>query len=292
LGIKNVDSTATFTTAADDFYRARLAHQVKGAARKAIITNHVTPKLGTKKLRDLTKRDIADCLSKLSNKARTAREALRLVRMILDHAMDRGWIDANPAATIKAASVGRASKPRTRRLTDDELKRFVRKSYGHPRGHFARFVLATGLRLKEAQLARKDWIKDGWLCLPGGIMKNGQPHRVFLSDYAKDQIEAGGEFLFAAIKAPKESIAYRTAGRVAEEVSDAAQTPGVRMHDLRRTARSYWAEMGVDPLVAEQMLAHTLPGLLATYDHANRQEPMKAAWICWGKRLKALGRDG
>jgi hypothetical protein len=50
--------------------------------------------------------------------------------------------------------------------------------------------------------------------------------------------------------------------------------------------------MAVDPLVAEQMLAHALPGLLATYDHANRQEPMKAAWIGWGKRLEALGRDG
>src|SRR5262249_28295117 len=155
---------------------------------------------------------------------RTAREALRLTRMTLDHAMDRGWIESNPAATIKAASVGRSSRPRTRRLSDDGLKRFVNASHAHPRGHFVRFVLATGLRLKEAQLARKDWIVDGWLCLPTYIMKNERAHKVYLSEFALAQVEPEGDYLFNAIKAAGDPIAYRTAGRVSEEVSDAAKT--------------------------------------------------------------------
>jgi integrase len=37
-------------------------------------------------------------------------------------------------------------------------------------------------------------------------------------------------------------------------------------HDLRSTARSYLAALGISPIVAERCLNHSLGGLLAVYD--------------------------
>ena len=37
-------------------------------------------------------------------------------------------------------------------------------------------------------------------------------------------------------------------------------------HDLRSTARSHWGALGVDLLIAERCLNHSLGGLVAVYD--------------------------
>jgi integrase len=48
-------------------------------------------------------------------------------------------------------------------------------------------------------------------------------------------------------------------------------------HDLRSTARSYLSELGVDIIVAERCLNHTLGGLVAVYDQHDYLDERRAA---------------
>ena len=52
-------------------------------------------------------------------------------------------------------------------------------------------------------------------------------------------------------------------------------------HDLRSTARSHLAELGVSVLVAERCLNHTLGGLVAVYDQHDYLAERRAALETW-----------
>src|SRR5213075_2726438 len=60
-------------------------------------------------------------------------------------------------------------------------------------------------------------------------------------------------------------------------------------HDLRSTARSHLAVLGVSVVVAERCLNHTLGGLLAIYDQHDYLDERRAALERWTEFLVACG---
>lgn len=64
-------------------------------------------------------------------------------------------------------------------------------------------------------------------------------------------------------------------------------------HDLRSTARSHLAELGVSTLVAERCLNHSLGGLVAIYDQHDYLTERRAALELWAGKIKTLeaGQD-
>jgi hypothetical protein len=64
--------------------------------------------------------------------------------------------------------------------------------------------------------------------------------------------------------------------------------------DLRRTARTFMARMGVDGKVAEHALAHVPPGVDRVYDrhHCLPEKPRRSrSWPNWSSVLSAPGRQ-
>jgi len=59
-------------------------------------------------------------------------------------------------------------------------------------------------------------------------------------------------------------------------------------HDLRSTARSHLAALGVPPLVAERCLNHSLGGLVAVYDKHDYLDERRAALEKWAALLTEL----
>jgi integrase len=59
-------------------------------------------------------------------------------------------------------------------------------------------------------------------------------------------------------------------------------------HDLRSTARSHLAELGVNPIVAERCLNHSLGGLVAVYDQHDYLTERRHALELWAGLLKDL----
>lgn len=59
-------------------------------------------------------------------------------------------------------------------------------------------------------------------------------------------------------------------------------------HDLRSTARSYLAELGVSIVVAERCLNHNLGGLVEVYDQHDYMEERRHALQLWASFLEQI----
>lgn len=62
------------------------------------------------------------------------------------------------------------------------------------------------------------------------------------------------------------------------------------LHDLRRTARTHLARLGVSPHVAERCLNHKLPGINDTYDTHDYLSERRLALNGWADLLVRLDR--
>jgi integrase len=59
------------------------------------------------------------------------------------------------------------------------------------------------------------------------------------------------------------------------------------VHDLRRTARSHLGRLGIDVIVAEKALNHSLGGLVEVYDRGSYLEERRRALELWTEFLAA-----
>lgn len=74
--------------------------------------------------------------------------------------------------------------------------------------------------------------------------------------------------------------------RLCEGLGDAVRR--FSPHDLRSTARSHFAALGVSVIVAERCLNHSLGGLVATYDQHDYLTERRRALELWETRLQAI----
>lgn len=61
-----------------------------------------------------------------------------------------------------------------------------------------------------------------------------------------------------------------------------------RMHDMRRTARTHMAALGVDRFVAERALNHKLRDVEGVYNQYDYFEERKDALVRWARLLEAI----
>ena len=148
---------------------------------------HLYPALGHRPIETVTRRDILDLLDGIEAKASGARanRVLANVRRLFSWAVERGIIEASPAANVKAPGQETA---RDRVLTDDELRAFLRacERMGEPFGPLFRLLLLTGQRREEVAAmpwAELDLAGAVWR-LPAARTKNKRASDVPLAEQA------------------------------------------------------------------------------------------------------------
>jgi len=177
---------------------------------------------------------------------------LGFVRQFFAWAVGRGYLEHSPVADLQARTFGVVEEPRERILSDDEIKALWRAD-DLPHRALLRFLLLTGLRIGEAQAARRDWLDaDGWLHLPAEVMKNGKPHVAHLSELARQQLEDTAALALFRGASP---TAVQAAVRRWQDRH--AVTERWTPHDLRRSFASRCGALGAAPHVVAKMLAHT-----------------------------------
>jgi integrase len=134
-----------------------------------------------------------------------------------------------------------------------------------------------GLSRSEIDLSRRLWN------IPGSRTKNGHPHSVPLSDLALALLPADG---FNVSRSQVSSMIY-------DHQLDLAHWTG---HDLRRTALSKMAELGIAPIVLGHVANHrttTKAGItLGVYvQHAYEKEKREALEL-WSDRLAGIVEGG
>jgi integrase len=243
------------------------------------------------KLEQIDRRTIAVLLGQIEQtKGPVARNRLRsALSAFFAWCLTEGLLEANPVqGTAKAEEGG----SRERVLTQDELRKLWR-SLGDDRfGDIIRLLVLTGqrrneighLQWSEVDLARK------LIILPANRTKNGRKHELPLSQQALAIIERqprrnSSEFLFSDVEGFKNWDYGKQ--RLDQRTGIAQYT----LHDLRRTAATQMAELGVQPHIIEAVLNHVSGhkgGVAGIYNRAKYADEMRTALQRWADHLDKI----
>lgn len=287
----------TFRELIDELWDIELKGKKSGAETKRLIEKDVTPLWGKRRVQDITRRDVVLLLDNIRSRAPiTANRVHGALGRAFNFAAERGIIVDSPCTRIRKP----LETPRDRVLSDDEIRTFW---YGldsvdiYPATRCAlRLILITGQR--PGEVAGMEWSEldgDLWI-IPPGRMKNGLEHKVPTTRMFHDILEevrpysGDKQFVFASShKGGTSPIAVRTMARsvTRHRIEIGIKKPFVP-HDLRRTVRTRFAELGIDDVTAEKVLGHQLQGVLKTYNRHEYAEEKRAALEAWEDKLRFI----
>ncbi|HZV04170.1 MAG TPA: integrase arm-type DNA-binding domain-containing protein [Gemmataceae bacterium] len=249
--------------------------------RKAVLERLVLPKLGTRPIGDITRRDIVRLLDKIAGEsgAPMADHTLAYLRRVMTWHASRSDDFRSPIVRGMARTRG-SQRRRQRILSDAELKTVWRAAEASQSafGYLVMFLLLTATRRMEGAGMRHNEVVGGDWIIPQERYKTGLELVIPLSSAAKavlDKVPKIGKSGFVFTTDGKHPIAgfskFKRAfdAKVLAELrkdNPEAMLPRWTLHDLRRTARSLMSRAGVLSDHAERCLGHVLPGIRGTYD--------------------------
>jgi integrase len=227
-----------------------------------------------------------------------ARKLHAALSIMFSWLQQRRRIEVNPMASLHPPG---APKARDRVLTQAEIAKLwvAAGAAAEPFGRVVKLLLLTGARLNEvAQLRWEEVSEDAsTITVPGSRTKNHLPFDIFLPPAAR-------EIIGSLPRRDSCPFAFTTNGRTAisgwskvKRRLDAAMgnVPPWRIHDLRRTAATGMAELGVLPQVVEAALNHVSghrAGVAGTYNRALYSSEKRAAWERWAAHLASIASGG
>jgi integrase len=235
-----------------------------------------------------------------SGRPGAAREFRTRCSVFLNWCTAAGVVDHNPLAGMRMPRATRAEEITVhgRALNEAEMGIFWQAAAapGEPiYAGYLRTLLLTGCRRTELAQARWRWVQRdddtgrAVLVLPREITKNGRPHAVPLPEPVMAMLTAmprlaGTDLVFPSWRGHDTAMSgwSKRWAEVLAQLEKRDVTGRVTMHDLRRTARSWWSELGVSEPVAELMLNHRPRSrLVALYDRSERMDARHAAAARW-----------
>lgn len=306
----------TFRQLADDYAKKKLPGLAENTAkqRRGLIEKHILPKLGAIPAREVETADIVALLETVGgHSVNVADHVFTALKEIFKHGLARHVVTSNPCAGISVAAIaGKADAKRERlKLTDEELRAILSDlpSIGEQNAMAVKILLATGARIGElakAEWAHVDFDRAEWF-IPMENIKTGQksgrdftvplPPPVLEWFKALQVFSCGSTFVLPARALRREKRlgdnAYfeqrtlnRQLGLLCERLGD--KTRRFTPHDLRSTARSHLAELGVSMIIAERCLNHSLGGLVAVYDQHDYMTERRSALDLWARKIQRL----
>jgi integrase len=250
---------------------------------------NVLPVIGAVEVQHLHRRDIHRALDKILERGSPAmaKKCFDDLGAMVRWAVGRGYLDHDPTAQMEGP---KQSDPRERFLTYEEIQALwpaLPPTIAEP----LKLSLITGQRIGEVCGMTADEVdlqKALWT-IPAARTKNGYEHAVPLTSLALDLI--GPRFEGRRFKLSAASVA-RTQWRRRGELPVSDWTA----HDLRRTACTHMAMLGVSPLVIGAVVNHrsqTRSGVTnSTYIKYDYAREKREALELWGERLSAIVKPG
>ena len=269
----------------EDFYERQIADRRKHPEQVAgVFALHILPKLGNKQVEDVRPADIDAMLRPLTDRGvfRTAAKALQLTKALFAYAMKRHIVISNPAAPFNWTDIGGEAGPRSRVLSKGELVKFfkaMRDTPNFPTYSAAALKLLLALGVRKMELLTATWdqfdLKAGEWHLPADQTKTESAIRIPLSPWViriledqRTRQQRNNPYLFPVQRiAPGKTTRYmgETTLNHALYMMQSDLEP-FTVHDLRRTARTHLAALGVAPHIAEMCLNHKIKGIEAVYN--------------------------
>ena len=271
--------------------------------RRHHIEGVILPKLGSLPAREVMTADVVALVEAVGKKSVNVAELVfTAVSEIFKHGLARHVVTANPCAGISVSAICGKPEPKRQRLklTEDELRVILPAlpGIGAENALAVKIQLATCVRLGElakAEWAHVDFDRAEWF-VPDQNSKTGRGFTIPLPPAVigwfreLEPFACGSRFVLPARQVRRtrnhggevhfeQRAMNAMLHKLCEKLGDKVRrfTP----HDLRSTARSHLAALGVNILVAERCLNHSLGGLIAIYDQHDYMTERRAALELW-----------
>jgi len=283
-----------------------------------LLEANVVPSLGDRPVSELRKRDIVEVLDKIVRRGSPvlANRVQQVLKQAFQVAADRDLIESVPI--FPRALAGGDEQVRTRVLSEKEIRTLWSgldtlssgEGITNDKGETVRILrplalalklqLATAQRRGEIGSARWDHISESTWCIPTSPKKKrakeNVPHYVPLSALAETLLDelhhlAGGSayWLPSQRTAKFATDRARSISKAAREARQALGMADWRPHDLRRTARTFMAKIGISDVVAERVLGHGPDDpMIATYNQYPYRVEMRDALERWAIELERI----
>lgn len=249
--------------------------------------------LGNDKPGDITKQDIRRLVDGIADRGTIvwARRVLTITKKLWRWAEARDLIATVPAWPPPPGE----ERPRERVLTEEEIRRVWVASSDELGilGAAFRLMLLTAQRRGEVLNMRWSDLAietDGaWWSIPAEFTKAARAHRVPLSPEAVTIIEdlrprsGDGQWVF---QSDRRDGAIANPQKAADRLWARAGVAGATLHDLRRTAASGMAGLGVPTEIVGRILNHSRRGVTASvYAKYGFGREMRNALESWAERV-------
>jgi integrase len=260
---------------------------------------HVLPKWRDRKIAEIKRSDVRDLIEGIEGDVLPNR-VLTVVRTVFRYALSRDWIEASPAEGIAKP---KDETERDRFLDMAEVKRVwdAASLLGYPYGPYIRALMLSGQRRTEVASMRwsdVDLEAKTWL-LKATDTKGERAHLVPLSGPMIELLKAlprigkaehvfttDGETHIGAYSKAKLKLDAFVAG------SGDPIEPWT-LHDLRRTASSHMARLGISKDIRGRVLNHAVQGVTerhyTPYDFAAEK---RSALDRWAAELMRAAEGG
>ncbi len=297
----------TFAAAFEEFVSRHLSRLRTGRDVEREMRRLLLAKWGSRPLTSISRKDVIAAVYRLHDDGKPvmANRLLAYIKTFFRWALDRAMIEASPAALVKKP--GRESK-RDRILVDAEIRAvWLACDRIGAFGRAVRFMLATAARRDEAGRARWEELDRRaklWR-LPAGRTKANRAHEIPLNDAALRVIDAtpemgpfvfttGGTKALSGWSKAKAKLDREALQELRKAAAERGERPGNvnlaswHLHDLRRSAATNMARLGIDRVVIGKVLNHAESGVTAIYDRHRREKEVAEAMDAWGRRLEQI----
>lgn len=281
-----------------------------------VLRRHVRPVLGKIAPPDVQPAHIDHVLTRIvaAGAPTVANDALRYMFRMFRMAVRNQWIERNPAADFELLDAGGEERARDRWLSLDELTRLARAMRATPnfgRDNEISVWLLLALCVRKMELLSARWeafdLDAGIWTLTKEDTKSKSSIRIPLSapvlGWLKEAkvLSFGRPFVF-----PARRLIHRRQGELRrnryDHVSPDTLNVALRrlthldiehftVHDMRRTARTHLAGLGIDRFVAERSLNHKLRNVEGVYDRHDYFQERRHALATWAGLLDKVERD-
>lgn len=300
---------------AQAWYERHIANKLKHPeVVERVIRRHITPRIGHLPMASVRPTHIDLVLTRIvdTGAPTVANDALRYLFRMFHFAVKRRWIELNPVSGFDISDAGGSESARDRWLTAEELATMMvamreRTSFGRQNELAVYLLLALCVRKMEllsAQWEEFDLAQGVWSLQPSRTKKKlaidiplAPPVLAWLAELKV--FAAGSAYLFPARRLIHTKQGLPRQNRYAHVSPDTLNAALKRLdlkdmahftvHDMRRTARTHLAALGVGREVAERALNHKVRDIEGVYNQHDYFDERKKALGRWAEVLASAG---
>jgi integrase len=294
---KKVASALLLASVAEDYLKAREKNMKPRSHQESSrhLRKHWKP-LHNLSVSGVSRPVIAAHLRKIAEESGgvTADRARATLSAMYGWAIGEGLVESNP---VIGTNKTHEDKPRERVLSDSELAAIWKAAPDNGYGRVVKLLMLTAQRREEIGGLRWSEIKDGddakkaRIELPSDRTKNSRPHDVPLSTVALKVLDGHPSIEDRDLVFGDGEGGYSGWSRSKERLDTVCKVKDWTLHDLRRTAATRMADLGVQPHIIEVVLNHVSghkAGVAGIYNRSTYASEKRDALDRWASHLRVV----